>query len=198
MEQKINRQEEYDKSFAIGFAEGLMIGYNKTRKRAYDRLFEYDCEKHSITVINELLAKGITWNELHIRSDYRKERFEALVAKHGNPPKDESFWHLFKTEKTLQAKDPLMEQKRAALDLRFWDRDSNQEMSIKEYLILLLKLIWEEDEDYYCCRPFCNRDWKEQVYTLLAKNGFFVPTGTYQFDEEEGKKVVMGLIEQLQ
>lgn len=43
--------------------------------------------------------------------------------------------------------------------------------SIQEYLVALLKALWEEEEGFSGKRPLGNSGWQWDVYTALAKGG---------------------------
>lgn len=81
-----------------------------------------------------------------------------------------------------------------ALNIRFNERDHDREMSIREYLKLILDKVWEDDECFNGKRPFGNSGWQDQVHDILAENGLMASTGYFSADTEAGKLVVRRMI----
>lgn len=54
------------------------------------------------------------------------------------------------------------------------------EITIKEYLILLLRTLWREGEGFSGKRPFGNSGWDYDLYIALIKAGYVEGT----FDED--------------
>lgn len=58
-----------------------------------------------------------------------------------------------------------------ALDLRFEDPDSGEEMSIRDYFKRLLSTLYEEGEGFSGKRPFGNSGWEGNLELPLVRGG---------------------------
>lgn len=68
----------------------------------------------------------------------------------------------------------------SVLDIPMGKNDAGAE-TVRDYLIKLLSLVWEDGEGFDGKRPFGNSSWEWDLYYALAKGG--VIEGT--FDEDE-------------
>ena len=59
----------------------------------------------------------------------------------------------------------------AALELRF-DSDAGDDLTVRQYLHELMRLLWDEQDGFSGKRPFGNSGWEHDLYTPLAKAGF--------------------------
>lgn len=58
-----------------------------------------------------------------------------------------------------------------ALELRFEEPDTRDEMTIREYFRLLLTTLWEEGEGFSGKRPLGNSGWEYNLQQVLVENG---------------------------
>lgn len=58
-----------------------------------------------------------------------------------------------------------------ALDVRF-DSDAGKNISIRDYLFLLISELWKEQECFSGKRPFGNSGWDYDLYIPLIRTGF--------------------------
>ena len=86
------------------------------------------------------------------------------------------------------------EQVKQILETSFEERDSDQTMTVKQYLLKLLALVWEEDECFNGKRPFGNSSWQHQIHEILEDAGFYKPCGSYQSDDAALKKLMVQVI----
>lgn len=63
----------------------------------------------------------------------------------------------------------------AALEVRF-SSDAGDDLTIREYLRMLLMAVWDEGEEFSGKRPFGNSDWENDIYAPLVKSGFIAGT----------------------
>lgn len=56
------------------------------------------------------------------------------------------------------------------LDLVFYSKDLNREVTIKAYLKALLLTVWEKEEGFTGKRPFGNSGWTYSLYAVLISN----------------------------
>ena len=62
------------------------------------------------------------------------------------------------------------------LELKFDSSDFAKEVTIREYLIALLSMLWVEQEEFDSKRSYGNSDWTSDIEKVLLENGF-VKTG---------------------
>ena len=78
--------------------------------------------------------------------------------------------------------------------------DLNRRVTIRQYLIELLKAIWTEGESFSGKRPFGNGGWQYEIYEALVKNhrvqGSFDEDG--YLDECDTKKADMIVLEAIE
>jgi hypothetical protein len=67
----------------------------------------------------------------------------------------------------LEDADELMR----ALEVRF-DSDAGDNLTVREYLRILLDTLWVEEEGFSGKRPFGNSGWKYELYEPLVRDGF--------------------------
>ncbi len=58
-----------------------------------------------------------------------------------------------------------------ALEVRF-SSDAGSDLSVREYLRMLLMGVWDEGECFNGKRPFGNSGWESDIYDPLVKAGF--------------------------
>lgn len=58
------------------------------------------------------------------------------------------------------------------LSMSFFSQELNQEVTLKQYLVILAKTVWQEAEGFSGKRPWGNSSWQYEVYTAMIKNGF--------------------------
>lgn len=85
-----------------------------------------------------------------------------------------------------------------ALEVRF-DSDAGDNLTIRDYLRVLLETLWEEGEGFSGKRPFGNSGWDRDLYVPLVKHGFIsgkLDENGYidEIDEKEAGKYVFELI----
>jgi len=85
------------------------------------------------------------------------------------------------------------------LNLRIDNDAFDENMTIKGYLHLLLKTLWEEGECFSGHRPFDNSGWQYDLYKPLIQayiiSGEIDEDGDIEnFDKEEANRVVLELI----
>lgn len=68
---------------------------------------------------------------------------------------------------------------RQALNLKMQPNDANAP-TIRDYLIRLLSLVWEEGEGFNGKRPFGNSGWEYDLYVPLVRAGMI--EGTFDHD----------------
>lgn len=68
-----------------------------------------------------------------------------------------------------------------ALEVRF-DSDAGDNITVRDYLRILLSTLWAEKEGFSGKRPFGNSSWEYELYEPLVKSGF-IP-GTFNEDGE--------------
>lgn len=59
----------------------------------------------------------------------------------------------------------------AALEVRF-SSDAGADLTVREYLRMLLMAVWNEGEGFSGKRPFGNSGWENDIYAPLVKAGF--------------------------
>ena len=86
------------------------------------------------------------------------------------------------------------------LDIRFFSNDLNEELTIAEYLKILLTTLWIEEESFDSKRPFGNSGWQYEIYGALIKEG--VLSGTLdedgfidEFDQNEADEIMKTVID---
>jgi len=94
-----------------------------------------------------------------------------------------------------QPENPLLLQ---ALDIRF-DSDAGDDITIRDYLRILLLTLWEEGEGFSGKRPFGNSGWEYDLYKPLIKEGFIngsLDEDGYieKYDKKEAYAYVIDLI----
>lgn len=62
-----------------------------------------------------------------------------------------------------------------ALEVRF-DSDAGDNITVRDYLRILLCTLWEERERFSGKRPFGNSSWEYELYEPLVKSGFIQGT----------------------
>jgi hypothetical protein len=72
-----------------------------------------------------------------------------------------------------------------ALELRF-DSDAGDNITIRDYLRILLETVWEEREGFSGKRPFGNSGWEYDLYEPLVRGGYVAGN----LDEDEYIEVV--------
>lgn len=55
-------------------------------------------------------------------------------------------------------------------NIKFYCRDLDRDLTIREYLIELLYTLWNEGEDFSGKRPFGNSGWEFYLYEVLLKH----------------------------
>ena len=93
--------------------------------------------------------------------------------------------------------DVAKDQLRELLDTSFVERDSNETMTVRQYLLQLLTALWEEDECFNGKRPFGNSGWQSQINELIVEKDLYKPCGDYRADERAFKNVMMEAIQVL-
>lgn len=85
-----------------------------------------------------------------------------------------------------------------ALEVRF-DSDAGDNITVRDYLRILLSTLWTEKEGFSGKCPFGNSSWEYELYEPLVKGGF-IP-GTFNedgelvtFDYRFANQYVQGLI----
>lgn len=85
-----------------------------------------------------------------------------------------------------------------ALNIRF-DSDAGDNITIRDYLRILLETLWDEGEGFSGKRPFGNSGWEHELYRPLVKHGFV--RGTLdedgyieEFDLDTANRLVFDLI----
>ncbi len=63
----------------------------------------------------------------------------------------------------------------AALEVRF-SSCAGDDLSVREYLRMLLMSVWDEGEGFDGKRPFGNSGWESDIYDPLVKAGFIPGT----------------------
>lgn len=58
-----------------------------------------------------------------------------------------------------------------ALEVRF-DSDAGDNITVRDYLRILLSTLWAEKEGFSGKRPFGNSSWEYDLYEPLVKGGF--------------------------
>jgi hypothetical protein len=86
----------------------------------------------------------------------------------------------------------------AALDVRF-DSDAGENLSVRDYLRVLLSTLWMKGEDFSGKRPFGNSGWECEIYQPLVAGGFIPGTldedgYVDSIDEKIAKAYVCNLI----
>lgn len=87
------------------------------------------------------------------------------------------------------------------LDSEFPNNDT-QAKTIRQYLYLLLKTMWDEGESFSGKRPFGNSGWQFDLYTCLIKKGFIAgkldSDGFIEdYNEKEANAFVQSLIQHM-
>jgi len=93
--------------------------------------------------------------------------------------------------------DIVKDQLRELLDTSFVERDSNETMTVRQYLLKLLTALWEADECFNGKRPFGNSGWQSQINELIVEKGLYAPCGDYRADERAFKNVMIEAIQVL-
>jgi hypothetical protein len=80
--------------------------------------------------------------------------------------------------------------------------DQFPELTIGEYLILLLKTLWTEEESFNGKRPFGNSGWKQDLYVPLVRSGLVdgkIDEDGYidEIDEAEADALILNLIDRM-
>jgi len=74
------------------------------------------------------------------------------------------------------------------------------EVTIREYLKTLLKMVWEEEESFSGKRPFGESGWQHDLYTPLALKGLIPATVEDGYAEDidfaAGDELILELIEE--
>jgi hypothetical protein len=60
----------------------------------------------------------------------------------------------------------------AALNVRFYCDAADDEISIRDYLFMLLDKLWDTKESFSGRRPFGNSDWEYDLFSPLVHGGF--------------------------
>jgi hypothetical protein len=87
----------------------------------------------------------------------------------------------------------------SALEIRF-NSDAGKNITIRDYLYMLLNKLWIEEEGFNGKRPFGNSGWKIDLPTQLAKHGFIngklvdAEYDEWEYNEGEAKVYVQALI----
>ena len=67
--------------------------------------------------------------------------------------------------------------------------------TVREYLILLLQRLWEEEEGFSGKRPFGNSGWKFEIYAALVDEGIvrgkFCSDGTLDYVDTKTANVLI-------
>jgi len=61
---------------------------------------------------------------------------------------------------------------KAALNVRFYCDVSDDVVSVRDYLFMLLDKLWDEKESFSGKRPFGNSDWEYDLFSPLVHEGF--------------------------
>ena len=61
---------------------------------------------------------------------------------------------------------------KAALNVRFYCDASDDEISVRDYLFMLLDKLWDEKKSFSGKRPFGNSDWEYDLFGPLVHEGF--------------------------
>jgi len=85
------------------------------------------------------------------------------------------------------------------LELEFYCDDLDRDLSIREYLSILLLTLWKEGEGFSGKRPFGNSGWDRDLYKPLVKagviNGSLYDDGYLEdYDAEAGRAEIKRLI----
>jgi hypothetical protein len=70
------------------------------------------------------------------------------------------------------------------LDVKMLPNDADAE-TVRDYLVTLLRTLWEEDEGFSGKRPFGNSGWKYEVYRSLAAAGVIKAELEYRGDPDD-------------
>ena len=86
----------------------------------------------------------------------------------------------------------------SALEIRF-DSDAGENLTIRDYLRILLETLWREEERFSGKRPFGNSGWEHDIYAALIKAGFIggrLDEDGYveDYDWKQGEAYVLSLI----
>lgn len=83
------------------------------------------------------------------------------------------------------------------LNHKFYSHDHQEELTVRKYLVLLSREVWEQEDRFSGKRPFGNSGWQFEVYAGLVRGGFiegeFDDDGLYldDVDTEAGDKLIM-------
>jgi len=88
------------------------------------------------------------------------------------------------------------------LAIEFESMDLGRTLSIKEFLLELLKTVWQEGEEFSGKRPFGFSDWRDDLYKPLVKHGLVAGTMHEEgyiedCDSAAASRLVMDLINAL-
>ena len=86
--------------------------------------------------------------------------------------------------------------------IEFKPIDLNRTLTIKEYLIELLRTLWQQGEAFSSKRPFGNSGWKYELYIPLFEKGLIKGQlsengDIAKVDTEAGNELILKLIEKL-
>lgn len=74
-----------------------------------------------------------------------------------------------------------VESLQGALEVRF-DSDAGDNITVRDYLRILLETLWDEKEGFSGKRPFGNSDWEFNLYEPLMEAGFLDA-----YEDEQGR-----------
>jgi len=57
------------------------------------------------------------------------------------------------------------------VELKFFSNDLDMELTIREYLRILLRTLWDEEDGFSGKRPFGNSCWQHELYDPLVRAG---------------------------
>lgn len=88
------------------------------------------------------------------------------------------------------------------LTLSFYSSDLNRSLTIREYLIELVRTVWKEGEGFSGKRPFGNSGWEWDLAIPLINAGVLEGTldsdgDLENFDRKQYDKIVLGCIDAL-
>lgn len=88
------------------------------------------------------------------------------------------------------------------LEIKFMSGDLNRELTVRQYLKVLLVTLWDEGESFSAKRPFGNSGWQYDLYAALIKvgaiEGSLDDEGCVRdFDKQYAHSFVAGLIRQM-
>jgi hypothetical protein len=94
-----------------------------------------------------------------------------------------------------------MSEPQEVLNCPMQPNDANA-VTVRDYLVAIVRQVWREGEDFSGKRPFGNSSWEHEIFTALGKNGLidvqFDEYGyIHDFDRSWAHHVVLDAIDQL-